>query len=175
MLSVFRHYNRYPITFAPLLLIILLSFPPSDANAEGLTQTVQVVAVIEPELSLTIEPETGSKIDFGTIRSASYEERLSDLVRVNVRIDSNLGHPYQVTQHLIQPMANVEGISLPSGHLMSEAFEGMSAVTTEPTTLLVSDSFGRSSAKSIAYQLRVPPSQSAGTYRGTLMMTVIAQ
>jgi len=42
-------------------------------------------------------------------------------------------------------------------------------------TAFWSDPEGQSMTRSIAYQLRVPPGRSAGTYRGTVLMTVTAQ
>lgn len=169
------YFNRFQLKAFAVLLLGLIIFPAANISAEGLTQTVQVVAIIEPELSLTVTPEIGSRLDFGTIHSSITEERLSDSLKLNVRVDSNLGYPYHVTQQLIQPIQSAEGNALPSGHLIATALDHTLPVSTEPTTLLTSDSFGRSSSQTIAYHLRVPPKQSAGTYRGTLMMTVTVQ
>ena len=57
------------------LAILLLA--PRFAAAESKSQTVDVVAVIEPELSMTVQPETGSRIDLGTIHSSATESRRS--------------------------------------------------------------------------------------------------
>lgn len=144
--------------------------------AEAASQTVEVVATIEPELSLAIEPETGERIDLGIIHSSPTESRLSQAVNVNVRIWSNLGQPYQVTQQLIEPLTNEHGTTVPPGHLLLNPYqEGLGLPADRPQVILSSDPSGRSSNTSVSYQLRVPSRQPAGTYRGTILMTVTAQ
>ncbi len=148
----------------------------SSQGAEAASQTVEVVAVIEPELSLAIEPETGERIDLGVIASSPTESRVSRPVNVHVRIQSNLGQPYQVTQQLIEPLTNEQGTTVPAGHLLLNASqEGLGRAADRPQAILSSDPLGRSSNTSVSYQLRVPPRQPAGTYRGTILMTVTAQ
>lgn len=161
--------------------VILATLPGATAWS-ATSQTVEVVAVIKPELSLTIEPETGPRIDLGTTYSSPVEPRLSRPVRVTVHIFSNLAKPYQVTQHLVQPLTNEEGTSLPPDTLLThfdapaphQASEAV-VMAQQPRVLFASDADGLSATQSVSYQLRVPPRQPAGTYRGTLLMTVTAQ
>ena len=164
------------------MLVAALCLLPTPASASSATQSVEVVARIEPELSLSIEPETGSRIDFGTVRSSATEARLSEPVHVNVRVDSNLGRSYQVTQHLRDPLVNEDGVRLPPGQLLAGLQQepaGLSAaldgLTEQPQVLITSDASGTPAAWSVSYQLRVPPDQPAGTYQGTVVMTVTAQ
>jgi len=159
----------------------LLCVAAMSASAKSASQTVEVIARIEPELSLSIEPETGSRIDFGTIYSSSAETRRSEPVQVTVRVGSNLGRSYQVTQQLRDPLMNDDGAALPPGRLLAglEADAGgslpMAAVKDDPDVLITSDPSGSPAAWSVAYQLLVPPDQPAGTYRGTVLMSVTAQ
>lgn len=150
-----------------------------QAAGEQASTRIQVVAVIKPELSLTVEPETGDRLDLGTIYSSSTEERASQPVKVKVGVFSNLGHPYQVTQELVEPLTNEDGSQLPPGYLIvnqPDALGGDSGFVDAQQTqvVLASDARGRSEKRSVAYQLRVPPSQDAGTYRGTIVFTVTA-
>ena len=144
-------------------------------EAEAASQTVEVVAVIEPELSLTIEPETGERVDLGVILSSPTESRLSRPVNVNIRVWSNLGRPYHVTQQLIEPLTNERGATVPPGHFLLRASpEGQGLAADHSQVIFSSDPLGKSSDTPVSYQLRVPPSQPAGTYRGTVVMTVTA-
>lgn len=146
--------------------------------AQGASQTVEVVARIEPELSMTITPETGDRIDLGTTYSAQTEPRLSQPVRVTLRVFSNLGQPYDVTQQLVSPLTSDTGVSLASDDLLVFGDDGSDVQgrgAGQPQTLFSSDPLGRSMDRSVSYRLRVPPGQAAGTYRGTLLMSVTAK
>ncbi len=149
---------------------------PRVAIAESKSQTVDVVAVIEPELSMTVEPETGKRIDLGTIHSSSTESRRSRPVGVSIHVDSNMGRPYQVTQELVQPMTNESGLSLPPRQLLVDPSGGTNGQPVDQAAVVMSsDAIGQSATRSVAYQLDVPPGQAAGTYRGSILMTVTAQ
>jgi hypothetical protein len=150
--------------------------------AESTSQTVEVVARIEPHLSLTVTPETGDRIDFGTIYSSQTEARLSEPVRVTLRVFSNLAAPYEVTHQLTTQLTNEAGASLSPDELLIYTQEPLGAergpadhLAGQPRTLFSSDPRGQSMDQVVSYQLRVPPGQAAGTYRGTLVMTVTAQ
>lgn len=154
----------------------------SPASAESASQTFDVVAVIEPELSLSIAPETGTRLDFGTLYSSEAETRLSPPFRVAVHVFSNLGRPYQITQQLLAPLTNEAGAALPPEHLLvvdAGTPQGMSAPSGfsagQPHVVFSSDLQGHSTDRALTYQLRVPPRQAAGTYRGTILTTVTAQ
>lgn len=153
-------------------------FGIASLSAETISRTVDVVATIEPEFSLSIEPATGSQIDFGILYSSPTESRVSHPIDVTVRVFSNLGRPYQVSHQLLAPITADTGASLspedllfrPEGASQSRPLQGAQA-----QTVFTSDPRGRSATQSVSYQLRVPPHQAAGNYRGTLMMTVTAQ
>lgn len=148
------------------------------AGAESVSQTFEVVAVIQPELSLSIVPDTGERLDFGTLYSSQTEARLSPPVRVDVRVFSNLGRPYQITQQLVAPLTNEMGLALAPEHLLVAPADPSGApgvAATQPQVLFSSDPQGHSVHRPLTYQLRVPTGQAAGTYRGTILMTVTAQ
>ncbi|HEX9779766.1 MAG TPA: hypothetical protein VGB20_00970 [bacterium] len=158
------------------LAAVAVSLPALPALSEGASQTVDVVAVIEPELGLTVEPDTGSEIDFGTIASSPSDARWSDPVGVTFSVFSNLGSPYHVTQHLVAPMTNARGTRLSPGQLQVTPVAASAGVPAdEPHVVFVSDAMGKSAREAVSYRLRVPPGQDAGTYRGTILMTVTAR
>ncbi len=153
---------------------------PSTHAAEQLSESVDVVAYIKPQLSLTIEPETGGEINFGTVFSAEDAHRLSDPVGVNVSVSSNLGKPYEVTQRLSKRMVNQDGIGLPTGGLLVRPNGARPGLHSElPAddlqTVFVSDPAGQPDTGKVFYQLLVPPKQAAGLYRGTITMTVTSR
>ncbi|MBI3323756.1 MAG: hypothetical protein HYZ92_00560 [Candidatus Omnitrophica bacterium] len=171
-----------PLHFWIWSAVVALITTTSNAWARSASQSVEVVARIEPELSLSIEPDTGERIDFGTIHSSPTESRLSHPVDVTVRVNSNLGHSYEVTQQLQEPLVSEEGAQLPPSQLLAglrgasdSPAAALQAVGEEPETLIRSDPAGSPAAWSVSYQLQVPPDQPAGTYRGTVLMTVTAQ
>lgn len=156
---------------------------PGDrpAEAESASQSIDVVATIRPELSLTVEPETGSRIELGTIDSSPTESRRSRPVHVAVRVFSNLGRPYQVTQQLRTPLANQDGQQLAPEQLLVSQSDGSPeagaprGLAGAPQVVFASDAKGRSADRSLTYQLQVPPDTAAGDYQGTILMTVTAQ
>ena len=178
-------YHRTIHRIAPA--IVLLGVPLSllilapRAAAEQTSRAIDVVAVIEPELSMTVQPDTGTRIDLGTIYSSTTDVRYSRPVGVQVHVSSNLGQPYEVTQEWLQPMVSADGAALPSGSLRvsdehpssGELLQGRSV--DESPNLFVSGPDGRSQDWTATYQLQVPPGQQAGTYQGTLLMTVTAR
>ena len=160
-----------------------LLFSPAPALwAKSVSQSVDVVARIEPRLSLTITPETGEHIDFGTVESSQTEPHLSKPVSVALHVFSNLGKPYEVTQQLVVHLTNETGMTLSPDDLLvfphdtPTSIAGQTYQSAERSkTLFSSDPHGQSMDRTISYQLRVPSGQAAGTYRGTLVMTVTAQ
>ena len=147
-----------------------------------MSQSVEVVARIEPRLSLTITPETGEHIDFGTVESSQTEPHLSKPVNITLHVFSNLGKPYEVTQQLAAHLTNETGVILPPDNLLTFPHDTADLVeehalqpAAQSQTLFSSNPHGQSMDRTVSYQLRVPPGQVAGTYRGTLVMTVTAQ
>lgn len=158
--------------FVSGLAIALLAC--ATAQAERVSQTVDVTCRIEPRLSLTISPATGERIDFGTIYSSPTDSTLSGAVPVDLHIFSNLGKPYQVTQSFRAPMTSEEGRMLAPETLLVTGEAGTQDASGEKT-IFSSDPRGLSADPTVSYQLRVPPAQPQGSYRGTLVMTVTAQ
>ena len=133
---------------------------------------------IRPELSLEVHSETGQDINLGTVTSAEDEPRMSRPVRVSVKVWSNLGTPYRVTQRVDAPLTNEEGKILATKNLLYTdplvEGEGERDVESSPE-IFVSDSKGLSENRTVIYKLRVPPGQAAGTYETMLIMAVTAQ
>ena len=159
------------LTLYVAAMSLFCCFPVS---AETLSQTVQVSAVIQPETTLSIEPATGSTVDLGTIRGSASQPRLSDPVDVVVRINTNMGQPYRVTQTLASPLVNEDGNTLPPEalHFTSGPVQGQ--VTSGPQTVF-SSAQGTSELHTVTYQLEIPADQPGGTYRGAFMMTVVPE
>ncbi|MBI4598332.1 MAG: hypothetical protein HY737_08045 [Candidatus Omnitrophica bacterium] len=176
MNSYARHSLIFPRIRFFAVLIAITALAPS-AGAESVSQTVDVVATIEPELSLTVAPQTGREIDFGTLYSSPTEPRLSDPIRVDVHVFSNLGRPYHVTHQLTRPLTNEAGMSLSPEALrasVNSPADVMDHLGRQPRTLFVSDARGRSTDQTVSYHLDIPPGQASGRYRGTLVLTVTA-
>ena len=144
------------------------------AWAQRVSQTVEVTCRIEPRLQLTINPSTGERIDFGTIYSSETEPTLSKTVPVNLHIFSNLGKPYQVTQEFRSVMTNELGQSL-APEALTVTGEAGTQSAANIATIFSSDPKGQSADPTLSYQLRVPPAQAQGNYRGMLVVTVTAQ
>lgn len=169
--------NDHAIRAAGLIGTFLLL--PCASHSGNMSQSVEVVAFIEPEISLSVRPATGERIDFGRVPSGDSGMRYSRPVDVEVEVFSNLGRPYDVTQHLRRPMSNRDGARIPEGHLIvgpaqqqvsPETFVGKSADQLQ--VIMQSD---HSDRQTVSYQLRVPPRQSPGRYAGTVVMTVTAR
>ena len=173
MLSEVRQLVRF-IAAGSLLAACLAIARPADADQTS--RTIDVVAVIEPELSLTVRPETGERLDLGVIPSSLTETRPSRAVGLQVQVSSNLGAPYEVTHQLVELLTSAEGAVLPPGSLrVSDGDVLQNRAVEDSPVLLVSDAQGRSSTHDFSYHLDVPPGQAAGAYRGTLVFSVTAR
>ena len=158
------------------LVVGLAGWLSSWAWAET-SQSVEVTAVIEPRLSLTVEPATGERLDLGTIDSSPTETSFSRQVPLMVRVASNLYRSHAVTHHLAEPLTSEAGISLDPEQLryhLGQRLATSGILTDEPQVAFFSDPQLGVDERSISYQLRVPPAQPAGRYRGTLLLTVTA-
>ncbi len=150
---------------------------PSALSASSTTKTFPVSVTIKPELSLEVNLETGSTMDFGTVLSSNTEPRLSKSIRMDIRVFSNMGSVYEVTHQWVNPLANDSGAQLQDALYFGPSTD---AVSTEQTVslspvVISSNSRGESLTESVYYQLNVPASQSAGSYEGTLLLTIVPQ
>ena len=153
-----------------------LSFSESDSKV------VRVSATILPRLELSISPNTGESIAFGELEQPAPGDTRSRSVTVTVNVFSNLGHPYQVTQLVRQPMTNPQGHLIPDEQFrittLGTARGSLGAMDATPitpgasTTLYTSDDRGKSDTFLAEYTLTVTPQTPAGDFNTEVLYTV---
>jgi hypothetical protein len=155
---------------SPLLLLAIAAATWAAGAvccSAGSSQAVDVVAVIEPELSFAVDPQ----LDYSTLASLSGEfPTAEEEVEMTVSVESNLGNPYQVIQQLILSLAADK-----HAWLAEAVRTGSLAMNEQPLTLLSSDKRGTSESRTIPYAWDGRLAPAAGAAYGTILMTIIAQ
>ena len=152
------------------------------AFAESVSKSVRVSATILPRLEISVTPETGSDISFGAIEQPAPGDTAGRSVKVNVGVFSNLGHPYQITQTVRQPLISTDGARIPDEQFVvstRDATQGSLAapqpVAVSPgttTTLYTSNGRGKSDSFIADYSLRVTPQTPAGDFTTEIVYSV---
>ena len=100
---------------------------------------------------------------------------------VKIRVTSNIGETYQVTQSISNSLENAQGDQLSLENLKFKTTSALSTgttvstltpVTRSPQTIFVSDPGGASDTIQAEYMLTVPASQAPGDYSAILTYTV---
>ena len=154
------------------------------AAAESDSKTIRVSATILPRLELSVTPETGQVLAFGTIEQPAFGRTIDRAVRVNVHTFSNLGRPYHITQLVRHLLTNDEGTTIPAEQFQvltpgaSLGTLGAPHLTPMapdvPTTLYISNGRGKSDAFLADYTLTVTPTTPAGQFQTEIVYTVLS-
>lgn len=147
----------------------------------GLIDAVDLEFEIEPVFGIAafavskegeVLKESGALLRFGVVDF----KRGAQESKVRVKINSNLGRPYLVTQKLASPLENEQGDKIPDEQLtftMRESeltkgkvkFEDEAVFESErDISIFVSDAAGDSDEFDITYRLKVTPDTHAGDY-----------
>jgi hypothetical protein len=153
----------------------------SVALESGFVDSVNIECDVEPEFNIvaTSIAADGSVIEKGLsflqFGELGYKEGTKES-RVNVKIESNLGKPYAVTQKLSGPLQNEQGDKIPQdfftfklekkentlGALKFE--EDTIAIPSSDVTLFVSNGNGDNDEFDVIYKLKVTGDTRAGNY-----------
>jgi len=150
---------------------------PVSAQSAVSQQVVNLEAIVEirPNFNIEIKDSKGARsLDLGEIS----EHRKEASGVLNIKIESNIGTTYRITQKLTDPLVSQEGDFLDenvfsvvlsggkAGHLSSE---GSPAAVSESSGLLYASSdTGAGDAIQAQYVLKPNADQKAGIYKGNL-------
>lgn len=157
----------------------MLAFKVESTSPLVRQETISVPAQIEvePILYLEIETREGGSISFGRFRPQDEAKE----VQVELKVHSNLGKEYAVSQILPHTLAAREGHSIPveslqyygseaqSGHLTSQV---PTPVKEGETVVYRSDSTGKAESFFLNYRLTMPPNTPAGSYNSELKYSI---
>jgi hypothetical protein len=130
---------------------------------------------------LSITPQSGSRIEFRDLKPGQLPKTYEVLLKVN----SNIGRQYQVSQMITSPLVNKEGYEMGEDYFTcrtesNEAIKGNLKVPQNTAikkqanmTLFVSDSKGSSDTFKVIYELTPPPDVRAGDYSTTLVYSLL--
>jgi len=155
-------------------MLLIAGLPALPIFAESESQTVQVSATILPRLELSITPETGAEIAFGSLEQPASGRISARSVKVAVNVFSNMDRPYHVTQMIRRPLTNPSGSVIPDAQfqVLTPDAQRHALVPGSPTTLYTSDARGKSNNFLADYSLTVTPETPAGTFGTEIVYTV---
>lgn len=163
-------------------LFAILAFLLTDPALQAATSTVTVnmQAEVPVSIQLSVSPEGQSELKFGNIQPVASQVTQAGPVTVAVKVDTNSGQKYQVTQTANGALQNADGdtISAESLKFMSSALNAgvttvssLTPVSGLNQTIYVSNELGEGDTISADYTLTVPPNQPAGDYSTLLTYT----
>ena len=132
---------------------------------------------IEPIFSLETEMEHGGNLSFGTFKTGQEKQEKTVLLKVR----SNLGQPYQVSQVVPRKMTNAEGGVIPKQNFLFFATNAKTGLLTVPsptpveegdTVVFTSDKKGTPEEFVLNYVLTVPSETKAGSYNSELKYSI---
>ena len=161
-----------------LFVLAAFLFIPTTARSETKSVTINVSVNVHPVFELNVSGPAGGNIQFGDIQQKADGDVVIEAPEVVLHARTNLGKPYQITQELIEPLANEQNAQFSKEDFTVDMENGGSRertvsgpVSTEASTLFVSDS-GLEKTLNARYKLRVRPEQPAGLYQAKLVYTI---
>ncbi len=153
----------------------------SEALAETKSISVSSQASIAPVLELSISQEGQQELRFGNIQPLATTATEIGPITILIRVNSNTGERYQITQTLNGVLENSAGDQMSLDHLKfttaatstnGVAVASPTSVSTSPQIIFTSDEKGISDTVSARYTLTVPASQAPGDYSTLLTYTI---
>lgn len=149
----------------------------SDPRASSWFATIPVRVTVEAVFDLTVDFAGGDPgLAFGLFKDDAEKERTLIL-----RVRSNLGKPYQVTQVVSKKLTNPGGEVIPVGLFQffgdkSETGKSLVTVPTEvkegESSVFLSDDNGSPEEVTLHYRLRVPLDQRSGLYNAEIKYSI---
>lgn len=166
-------------TFFALTLAFLIQ--PSALYADTQSLAALSRAAVETILELRISEEGQSELKFGNVLPSLTQQTSTGPMIINLRVNSNIGERYQVTQSLSGPLENQDGAKIDaeflkfttsSGNANASVKSSPEPVSTTTQTIYISDDKGTSDSIKAEYNLTVPANQAPGDYSALITYTV---
>ena len=132
---------------------------------------------IESIFSLETQMQQGGNLNFGMFKTGQEKQERSVLLKVR----SNLGQPYQVSQLVPRKMTNAEGGVISKDHFLFFADKAKTGILSVPvptpveegeTVVFTSDRKGTPEEFVLNYVLTVPSGTKAGSYNSELKYSI---
>ena len=149
--------------------------------AGGLIETLRLEIDNPRIFDISITPELGGRIEFRDLKPMQPPKTYEVAIKVN----SNTGRRYQVSQMVTSGLMNKEGYEMPQDYFTcrTDALEGTKGSVKlsqktgikkqMDTTLFVSDKQGSSDTFKAVYELTPPPDVRSGDYSTTLVYSLL--
>jgi len=150
-----------------------------ESNSPFVSQeviNVPVVVEIEPIFSLDVAFTQGRSLNFGMFKTGDEKQDRQARLKVN----SNLGQPYQITQIVPRKMMTDEGTPLADGNFQfftQNVSSGTASASPHPveageSVIYTSDSKGTPEEFLVNYSLSVPRDSRAGSYTSEVKYSI---
>ena len=146
--------------------------PLSGATSASVQSvTLNWTVTVRPSFEIHLKSATGASELTFYVKEPDQASELEQILQIEVH--GELGTQYRIMHQLREPLRSEAGLLLPEEALTAEV-EGEVAqlVSTQPVEVLTSDSQGKGTIITIRYRFSLIPTQSAGTYRSTLVYSV---
>ncbi|MDD5654080.1 MAG: hypothetical protein PHR91_00345 [Candidatus Omnitrophica bacterium] len=147
----------------------------------GLIDTLRLEVDNPRIFDISITPELGGRIEFRDLKPMQQPKAYEVAIKVN----SNTGNRYQVSQAVASALMNKEGYEIERDYFTcrTEPLDGTKGSVKLPqktgirkqvdTTLFISDKHGSSDTFKAIYELTPPPDVRAGDYSTTLVYSLL--
>ena len=152
--------------------VLRLTVESSDTGAvttKNLTMSVTVSSVCR------LERQSGapSQLQFGETKPGE-QSKAQELA---FQLANNASAMVRVVQELAEPLVNQQGVTFPQDALLYSVVSAQGSAPPRPTAssqdTILTDDQGALREFRLIYAIAVPPTQIAGTYRGTLRLRLI--
>lgn len=163
-----------------ILIFLATIWTGACAQAASSSIVVNTQAEIPVSIQLSVNPQGQSELRFGNIQPSASQTTQAGPVAVTVKVQTNTGQKYQVTQAASGPLQNTNGdtINLDNLKFTTSSTKPSATNISSPTsvssanqTIYISNDPGDEDTISAQYTLTVPASQPAGDYSAFLTYT----
>ena len=170
--------------FAPIFCALLLFFvTAAGRDAQAATKSVFTTsqAVIQSVLEMSVSEIKGKELRFGNVTPSDQAETLIGPQTIEIKVNSNSGEQYQVTQNISNNLTNANGAEISLQHLTftsrasgagGTGVDSPAPASKDSQTVYVSDNNGLSAVLAVEYLLHVPAKQQPGDYSTSITYTV---
>ena len=151
-----------------------------ESNSPFVPQEVMRIPVkieIEPIFSLETQIDQSGSLNFGMFKTGQEKQERTVVLKVR----SNMGQPYQVSQIVPRKMMNAEGAVIPPGHFLFFGKEAKTGILAAPaptpvqegeSVVFTSDKKGTPEEFVLNYILSIPAEAKSGSYSSELKYSI---
>lgn len=165
-----------------IITIIAVAFLCNCAYAQSKSISVHVSATIVPDFNLTAQQQNDSSLNL-TAQEVNKQKAGPDTVSIQLQTASNLGQPYQISQHVSQPRLSNETAAILQENIITAGgdnneneitYPRPNPITVKPAVVFVSNAKGTAELLNIQYKVKEKTSNEEEKNKSSLVYTICA-